>query len=147
MEGHELYCAGHLIEAAVAHYQATGKVKLLNIACRFADLIDSIFGTDKRRGYPGHPEIELALIRLYEVTREERYLSLAGYFINERGSGMKIFLMKNAKRRTFLYFPRDGTFQGRLFPIAPARSVSRSVSQVMRCGQCIFTAVWQIWPA
>jgi DUF1680 family protein len=91
MEGHELYCAGHLIEAGVAHYQATGKVKLLNIARRFADLIDLTFGKDKQRGYPGHPEIELALIRLYEVTGEERYLSLAGYFVNERGVGENIF--------------------------------------------------------
>jgi DUF1680 family protein len=91
MEGHELYCAGHLIEAGVAHYQATGKDKLLNIARRFADLLDLTFGKDKKRGYPGHPEIELALIRLYEVTHEERYLSLAGYFINERGVGENIF--------------------------------------------------------
>jgi DUF1680 family protein len=78
MEGHELYCAGHLIEAGVAHYQATGKVKLLNIARCLADLINLTFGKDRKRGYPGHPEIELALIRLYEVTCEEKYLALAG---------------------------------------------------------------------
>ncbi len=112
MEGHELYCAGHLIEAGVAHYQATGKVKLLNIAMRFADLIDATFGKDKRRGYPGHPEIELALIRLYEVTGEERYLALAGYFINERGEGENIFAEECQKGRPRLYLPRDGIFQG-----------------------------------
>lgn len=91
MEGHELYCAGHLIEAAVAYYKATGKDSLLQISQKFADLIDRTFGKDKRRGYPGHPEIELALIRLYEVTQEKKYLDLAGYFLNERGVGENIY--------------------------------------------------------
>ncbi|HHY81730.1 MAG TPA: glycoside hydrolase family 127 protein [Clostridiales bacterium] len=86
-ECHELYCAGHLIEAAVAHYEATGKRKFLDIMCRFADHIDSVFGPEpgKKRGYPGHEEIELALFKLYRVTGEERYLNLALFFINERG--------------------------------------------------------------
>ncbi len=85
-ECHELYCAGHLIEAAVAYYQATGKRKLLDVAVRFADHIDGKFGPDpgKLRGYPGHQEIELALVKLYEVTGEERYLRLARYFLEER---------------------------------------------------------------
>lgn len=91
MEGHELYCAGHLIEAAVAHFEATGKRALLDIACRFADHIDATFGLDKRRGYPGHPEIELALVRLYDATEEARYLRLAAYFVNERGQGEDLF--------------------------------------------------------
>ena len=82
--------------------------------CRFDR---STFGKDKKRGYPGHPEIELALIRLYEVTGEERYLSLAGYFINERGVGAKIFAEECKKEGHALYFSRDGLFQGRLFPI------------------------------
>lgn len=84
---HELYCAGHMMEAAVAYYQATGKRKLLDIMIRFADLIDSKFGSepDKTKGYPGHQEIELALIKLYKVTGEERYKRLAKYFIDERG--------------------------------------------------------------
>jgi len=84
---HELYCAGHLIEAAVAHFQATGKRSLLDAVCRYADYIDTVFGTEagKRRGYPGHEEIELALIKLYRVTGEERYLRLSHYFIEERG--------------------------------------------------------------
>ena len=105
MEGHELYCAGHLIEAGVAHYQATGKDKLLTIARRFADLIDSIFGRGKKRGYPGHPEIELALVRLYEVTDEERYLSLAAYFVNERGTGENIFVEECRREGHFYIFP------------------------------------------
>ncbi len=84
---HELYCAGHLFEAAVAVFNATGKRKLLEAACRFADLIDATFGreTGKKRGYPGHEEIELALIKLYRCTGEKRYLRLAKYFIDERG--------------------------------------------------------------
>ena len=115
MEGHELYCAGHLIEAGVAHYQATGKVILLNIACRFADLIDLTFGQDKKRGYPGHPEIELALIRLYEVTREERYLSLAGYFINVRGVGENIFEQECEKEGHSYIFPEMAHFKADYF--------------------------------
>ncbi|MFL5591669.1 MAG: glycoside hydrolase family 127 protein [Ktedonobacteraceae bacterium] len=84
---HELYCAGHLIEAAVAHFQATGKRVLLDALCRYADYIDTVFGTEpgKRRGYPGHEEIELALVKLSRVTGEKRYLQLSQYFVNERG--------------------------------------------------------------
>ncbi len=84
---HELYCAGHLIEAAVAHFQATGKQKFLHAMCRYADYIDSVFGREdgKKRGYPGHQELELALVKLYRITGEKRYLDLAGYFIDERG--------------------------------------------------------------
>lgn len=86
-KGHELYSAGHLIEAAVAYYRATGKEKLLVIARRFADLICGEFGPEpgKRKGYPGHQEIELALVKLFRVTGENRYLELASFFINERG--------------------------------------------------------------
>ncbi|HEX7736731.1 MAG TPA: beta-L-arabinofuranosidase domain-containing protein [Ktedonobacteraceae bacterium] len=86
-DNHELYCAGHLFEAAVAHFQATGKRELLNAACRYADYIATIFGIEegKRRGYSGHEEIELALVKLYHATDEIRYLHLARYFIEERG--------------------------------------------------------------
>lgn len=84
---HELYCAGHLIEAAVAHYEATGKRTLLDVMCRYADYIDTVFGAEegKKRGYCGHPEIELALVRLWRVTGEARYLNLSRYFVDERG--------------------------------------------------------------
>ncbi len=82
---HELYNAGHLIEAAVAHFQATGKRSLLDVAVRFADLIDRDFGPDARRDIPGHEEIELALVKLADVTGEQRYLELAKFFIDERG--------------------------------------------------------------
>ena len=82
---HELYCAGHLIEAAVAHFHATGKRTFLDVVCRYADYIDSVFGPGKRTGYPGHEEIELALVKLHHATGRERYLRLARYFIDERG--------------------------------------------------------------
>ncbi|QHT60920.1 glycoside hydrolase family 127 protein [Paenibacillus lycopersici] len=93
-EAHELYCAGHMIEAAAAYYQATGKRGLLDIACRFADLIDRLFGAKpgQIRGYCGHQEIELALVKLYAVTGEARYLSLSQYFIDERGSMPNFFI-------------------------------------------------------
>jgi uncharacterized protein len=86
-DGHELYQAGHLIEAAVAYYESTGSKKLLDVACRFADYLDTIFGSEpgKKRGYCGHPEIELALMKLYRATGESKYLRLCQYFINERG--------------------------------------------------------------
>lgn len=84
---HELYCAGHLIEAAVAHFQVTGKRSLLDVATRFADHIDSVFGPGKRMGYPGHPELELALVKLWQVTGEQRYFDLARFFVENRGIG------------------------------------------------------------
>lgn len=82
---HELYCAGHLFEAAVAHHQATGKTTLLDVATRFADLLDKTFGEGKTRNVCGHPEIELALVKLWKETGEERYLKLSKFFIDERG--------------------------------------------------------------
>ena len=90
---HELYCAGHLIEAAVAGYVYLGKRKLLDCLCRYADYLTDVFGSEpgKRRGWPGHEEIELALAKLYHVTGEERYLKLMRYFINDRGTQPNVF--------------------------------------------------------
>jgi len=82
---HELYCAGHLFEAAVAHFQATGERSFLSVAIKLADHIDSVFGPGKRMGYPGHPEIELALVKLWRATGEPRYFNLARFFIQSRG--------------------------------------------------------------
>lgn len=97
---HELYCAGHLIEAAVAHFQATGKRTLLDIVCRYADLIDSLYGREegKRRGYCGHEEIELALVKLSKTTGEARYLNLAHYFVEERGQQPHFFDIEARER-------------------------------------------------
>lgn len=84
---HELYCAGHLIEGAVAYFQATGKRKMLDVMCRYADHIAKTFGPGRgqKRGYCGHEEIELALVKLYRATGEKKYLDLAKYFVDERG--------------------------------------------------------------
>lgn len=94
LECHELYCAGHLIEAAVAYYEGTGKRKLLDIMIRYADYIDTVFGPEqeKLKGYCGHEEIELALVKLYKTTGNERYLKLACYFIDERGKQPSYFI-------------------------------------------------------
>lgn len=91
---HELYCAGHLFEAAVAHYQATGERTLLDCAIRYADYIDSVFGPQpgKRDGCPGHQEIELALVKLYRVTGERRYLHLSRFFLDQRGQKPSFFV-------------------------------------------------------
>ncbi len=83
---HETYCMGHLIEAGVAHYQATGKRTLLDVAIRAADHIASVFGPGKRAEAPGHEEIELALVKLWRVTGEQKYFDLAYFFIDCRGT-------------------------------------------------------------
>ena len=91
--GHELYCAGHLIEAAVAYKQATGKDKLLKVAERLADHIARLFGPDKRHEASGHEEIELALVKLWQATGERRFLDQARFFLDIRGraDGRKLF--------------------------------------------------------
>jgi DUF1680 family protein len=100
-DNHELYCAGHFIEAAVAYYETTGKTKFLHIMEKYVNLIDQIFGTEdgKRKGYPGHEEIELALIKLYDVTGNDKYLKLAQYFIEQRGQHPVYFAEEQEKRK------------------------------------------------
>ena len=83
---HELYCAGHLIQAAIAHQKATGSNELIEVAIKFANLLVNLFLGGKRKGVPGHEEIEMALIELYRITNNSRYLSLAEEFINRRGN-------------------------------------------------------------
>jgi len=82
---HELYDVGHMYEAAVAHYQATGERSFLNIALKNADFLCSTFGPGKRHGFPGHQEVEIGLSKLYRVTGEKKYLDLAKFFLDERG--------------------------------------------------------------
>lgn len=97
---HELYCAGHMIEAAIAYYQATGKRKFLDVIGKLADHIDSIFGPEegKKRGYPSHSEIELALVKLFKVTKNEKYLKLSKFFIDERGQEPHFFNIEAIER-------------------------------------------------
>ncbi len=112
MEGHELYTAGHMIEAAVAYYEATGKRKFLDIVCRFADLICNTFGNDENKihGYPGHQEIELALVKLYRVTGKKEYLNTAKYFIDIRGQGENYFLKEEKSEKYKRIFPEFANY-------------------------------------
>ena len=87
MERHEDYCAGHLIEAGIAYHETTGKSRLLDVAIRFANHIDSTFRLSKRNWVSGHQEIELALMKLYHHTNQKRYLDLAVWFLDQRGKG------------------------------------------------------------
>ncbi len=86
-DNHELYCAGHMLEGAIAYFRTTGRDRLLKLMVRYVDHIGQVFGTGpgQRRGYPGHQEIEIALIKLYRITGQRRHLDLARYFIDERG--------------------------------------------------------------
>jgi len=99
---HELYCAGHLIEAAVAHYEATGKRQLLDAMCRYADYIGAVFGRGEGqlRGYCGHEEIELALVKLYRATGKADYLRLAQYFVDERGQQPNYFVLNEQREQS-----------------------------------------------
>jgi len=83
---HELYCMGHMIEAGAVHWEMTGKKEFLDVACKLADHIGSVFGPGKRRDVPEHQELELALIKLYRVTGEKRYLELGRFFVDQRGN-------------------------------------------------------------
>lgn len=106
-EGHELYTAGHMIEAAIAYYEATGKNKFIQIVSKFADLIVQTFGPEegKIHGYPGHQEIELALIKLYRITNKREYLETAKYFIDVRGENPNYFEEEEKKPLYRQIFP------------------------------------------
>lgn len=112
-EGHELYTAGHMMEAASAYYYGTGKRKFLDVMLRFADLICETFGEKEGQihGYPGHQEVEIGLIKLYEITQNETYVETAKYFIDARGVGENYFL-NEMKRPGFQYiFPEFRGYQ------------------------------------
>jgi DUF1680 family protein len=104
---HELYCAGHMMEAAVAYYEATGKRKLLDVMTRMARHIDMVLGPEegKLHGYPGHEEIELALIRMHQATGDPLMLKLARYFIDERGKKPNFFEQELKTRNGSQHFP------------------------------------------
>ena len=97
---HELYCAGHFFEAAAAYYQAVGNTQVLDTARKFVDYLLEVFGSNPEQipGYPGHEEIELALVKLYQVTDDERYLQLSKFFIEERGRQPHFFDFESEQR-------------------------------------------------
>lgn len=98
LEGHELYCSGHMMEAAVAYYEATGKDKLLNVMMKNAECIYKHFVTEGHEGYAGHPEVELALLRMYQTTGNKMCLELAEHFLNVRGVDAHFFEKEAEKR-------------------------------------------------
>jgi hypothetical protein len=130
-ECHELYCAGHMIEAGVAHFEATGKTTLLDIVKKNADCICNRFGKGKVRGVSGHPEIELALMRLYHVTGTQAYLDTALYFINERGVEPE-YIEEEAKNRGWIHFGMNP--QDKEYPqvYAPVREQKDAVGHAVR---------------
>lgn len=115
-DNHELYCAGHMIEAGIAYYEGTGKRKLLDAVIRLADCVDRTFGAEpeKLHAYPGHEIIEMALVRLYHLTREKRYLKLAEYFINERGK-KPLYFEKERQQYNNRDYWRNGVLEYRYY--------------------------------
>ncbi|MDD7429305.1 MAG: glycoside hydrolase family 127 protein [Oscillospiraceae bacterium] len=113
LEGHELYCSGHMIEAACAYYEATGKRTLLDVASKNAECIYDRFVTQNVRGCPGHPEIELALLKLYRLTGNEHFLTLCKRFIDERGTDPSFFADEAEKRDWTVWGsdPRDNDYR------------------------------------
>lgn len=114
-EGHELYTAGHFMEAAVAYYEGTKERKLLDCMCRFADLICETFGNaqGKKHGYPGHQEVEIGLIKLYRTTGKKKYLEQASYFIEARGVGENYFLQEMKRPSYQRIFPEFARYDPR----------------------------------
>ena len=129
---HELYSAGHLMEAAVAHHRATGKRSLLDIVCRYAETIATVFGREagQKRGYPGHEEIELALVKLYYATKNRKYLKLAQYFIDERGQQPHYFDVEAGQRGEDLGEPRRSYDYNQSH--LPVREQTRAVGHSVR---------------
>ncbi len=131
---HELYVAGHMIEAGVAHFRATGKRTLLVVVQKLADLIDRTFGLGPGQipGYCGHEEIELALVKLARITGEIRYVRLAAYFVNQRGQQPN-YLEEETKRRGdklpwHMYFDGLATLQA----ARPVRELTEPVGHAVR---------------
>jgi len=133
-DNHELYCLGHLLEAGVAYYQATGKDKLLNTLIKYVDLVDSLMGPEegKLRGYPGHQVIEMALVKLYDITKDEKHLRLAKYFIDERGQEPLFFREENEKYGNNFYW-KDSLFQFNYYQAGePVREQKYAVGHSVR---------------
>lgn len=131
LEGHELYCSGHMIEAAVAYYEATGKIVLLDVMKRNADHIYDLFVVNKKPGYPGHPEIELALMKLYRATKEKKYLDLAKHFIDVRGVNASYF-EEEAGNRDWSVWGSDGKDREYNQSMLPVREQKDAVGHSVR---------------
>lgn len=131
LEGHELYCAGHMTEAAVAYAEATGKTKLLVVMTRNMEHIYRLFVEEGREGIPGHPEIELALMRLYRYTGNEHALILAKTFIDRRGTDPEWFA-KECRRRDWSVWGSDGKDADYQQSGAPVREQTDATGHAVR---------------
>lgn len=131
LEGHELYCSGHMIEAGCAYFEATGKRTLLDVCEKNANHIYKIFIEEGHEGYPGHPEIELALLRLYEITENANYLTLAKHFIDIRGVDSD-FYIKEVKNRSWSVWGGDGRNKHYQQSYLPVRQQKDAVGHSVR---------------
>lgn len=131
LEGHELYCSGHMIEAACAYFEATGKRKLLEVAVKNAECIYNRFVSQEIKGIPGHPEIELALMKLYRLTKNEHFLKLAKLFIDERGTDPD-FYVKEAKKRDWTVWGSDPSDNDYRQSGEPVRQQSKATGHAVR---------------
>jgi hypothetical protein len=130
-ECHELYCAGHMMEAAVAYYETSGKDRLLKIMEKMADHIDARFGHGKETGVPGHQEVEIGLMRMYWATGKEKYKKLAQFFIDQRGQDPEYFA-KEAEKRGWAHFGMDPVDQKYSQIHAPVREQTTAEGHSVR---------------
>ena len=131
LEGHELYCAGHMMEAAVAYYEATGKDRLLKVMLKNAECIYHHFVTEGHEGYPGHPEVELALLRMYRATGDKLCLDLAEHFLNIRGADTA-FYEKEVAKRTWKVWGADPTDHAYQQSQCPVRELDEATGHSVR---------------
>ena len=145
-DNHELYNAGHLLEGAVAYFRATGKRRFLDVMERYVDHIAATFGTGpgQKRGYCGHPEIELALVKLYRLTGDRRRLALASYFIDERGASRTISRKRRSRagRTRHPSGPGPTSTTSRISPCATRERWSGT-----RCAPCTWLPRWRTSPS
>lgn len=130
LEGHELYCMGHMMEAACGYYEVTGKTRLLEVAEKMADHIASVFN-ENHYGIPGHEEIEVGLMRLFQITGKEKYCKLASYFIENRGK-QKDFFRKEKEKRDFSIFDMDPDYLEYNQSHAPVREQTSAEGHAVR---------------
>ena len=142
LEGHELYCAGHMMEAAVALYEATGNDKLLAVMKKNGDLLYRVFVEEGHEGYPGHPEVELALMRLWRATGDEKYKALAEHFVNVRGVDSD-FYIKEVSQRDWKVWGNDAADKEYQQSHLPVRQMSDAVGHSVRAAY-LYTAMADI---
>ena len=142
LEGHELYCAGHMMEAAVALYEATGNDKLLTVLKKNGNLLYRHFVEEGHEGYPGHPEVELALMRLWRASGDEKYKALAEHFINVRGVDSD-FYIKEVSRRDWKVWGNDAADKEYQQSHLPVRQMSDAVGHSVRAAY-LYTAMADI---